>query len=138
MLLGRHSSTSDWITFGRKLINHSILANVVSQIYLYKWSDHTWQEFCALWQTYLYMWFDHTCRNLLYQPKYHTYLYKWFSGTKCVTPIWPMLLRTHTCTRDLITLGRNLIYHSILKSVLKHNILVKVIRLHLPGTFHSD
>jgi hypothetical protein len=45
-----------------------------------------------------------------------------------------MLLGVQTCKSDSITLGRNLIYHSILTSALKHNILVKVIRLHLAGT----
>jgi len=40
------------------------------------------------------------------------YLFKWFQHTwqeQCIILFWPMLLGRHTCTRDSITLGRNLI-----------------------------
>jgi hypothetical protein len=103
MLLGRHNCTSDMNKLGRKLMNHSL-----RQTYLYKWFYLTWQELMhtyAVWLTYLYKWFDHTLQEL--NLSFHSFLGK------------------HTCTNDLITHGRKLMYHSTLT--------LQVIRSHLAG-----
>jgi len=42
--LGRHICTSNLFTLGSNLMYHSILENDLTQTYLYKWIDHTWQE----------------------------------------------------------------------------------------------
>ena len=79
--LAQHTCASDSITIGRNFMYHSILANDLRQIYLYKWIDHAWQVLLNhfltydLRQTYLYKWFVHTWKEL--NLSFHSDQYFW-------------------------------------------------------------
>ena len=115
MHLGRHTCISELIALSWNLLYHSILTNVFRQTYLYKLIDYTWQETNVSFHAYLCSLVD----ILVQVIRSHLAI------TKYNVPFWPMLLARHTCISDLITLGRNLMYHSILTNALRQTNLYK-------------
>ena len=125
MSLSRHTWTCDLITLGRNLIFHCNMTNAVRQTYLYKWFNLTWQDLNVSLHS------DHSSyadilldliRSHLAGTTYIIPFWPMFVGRHTCTiysttlgiPFWPMPLGRQTCTRDLITLGNNWMYHSIL------------------------
>jgi hypothetical protein len=64
-----------------------------------------------------------------------TYLYKWLDLT--FFPSCPMLLGWHTCTIDLISLGRNYLHHSFLNNSLRHTCTNNLTALDRNLMYHS-
>ena len=119
-----------WSHFAENKIYDSILTNALRQTYLYQWFDHNLQKLKVSFHSN-----QPSQADMLVQV-----IWTHLAGTYWIILFWPMILGTHTCTSNLITNGRNLMYHSILNNAFRPSYLYKWIDFTWQETnvsFHS-